>query len=288
MSRALLLINPNSRSGRGDIEPALDILRRSGIELILPVSDTYDDIERLIVEQGGEADFVIVGGGDGTLNSVVEGLLRLGRPFGILPLGTANDLARTLNLPTDLEGCARLIVQGRTRKIDLGRANEKHFFNVASLGVSSDVARELHRDLKARFGILGYALSLWRAIARRRVIKADITCDGRPLRVRAIQISIGNGQFYGGGMMIAADARIDDGTLDLVMVTQQTMWQLIRRLLIFRWGRHDLNQNVRHIRSKEIDLVTRRSLPINTDGDVTTRTPAAFRLIPEAIEVFVP
>ena len=287
MKRALLLINPNSRNGRSDIETAIDILRDGGIELVKPTSDKDCDFERGIAEQGQDCDFVIVGGGDGTLSGAIQGLLRLGRPFGILPLGTANDLARTLELPDNPEDCARVIVEGKTRRIDLGRANDRHFFNVASLGVSSDVARGLDRDLKARYGVFGYAVSLWRAVAKRRVIKADIVCDGQASKVRAIQISIGNGRFYGGGMVIAADASIDDGTLDLIIVAPQTIWQLIRRLPVFRWGHHDLNKTVCHIRSQEIDLKTRSSLPINTDGEVTTETPATFRLLPKALEVFV-
>ena len=231
---------------------------------------------------------VIVGGGDGTLNGAIEGVLRLGKPLGVLPLGTANDLARTLDLPTDLEECAHVITRGKTRKVDLGHVNGKHFFNVASLGVSSDVARELDQDLKSRFGVFGYALSLWRAVAKRRSIKARLRYEGRLVSRRVIQISVGNGRFYGGGMTIAADARIDAGTLDLVTVTPQSIWQLIYRLPIFRWGHHSLNDNVQHVKIKEIELSTKKSLPINTDGEVTARTPATFRSIPQAIEIFVP
>jgi YegS/Rv2252/BmrU family lipid kinase len=288
MPRALLLINPNSRNGDSNIETALDVLRAGGIELVSPPPLNKGDVARLIAERGAGCDLVIVGGGDGTLNHAVEGILRLGCPLGVLPLGTANDLARTIGLPTDLSDCARVIVEGRTRRVDLGRANDKHFFNIASLGVSAEVARELDRDLKARFGVLGYALVLWRVVARRRVIRADLRYEGRRLRVRAIQISIGNGRFYGGGMAIAADAGIDDGILDLVVVRPQSFWQLVARALIFRWGRHDLNDRVHHVRGRRIELRTRAPLPVNTDGEVTTETPVTFEVMPGAIEVFVP
>ena len=288
MSKALLLINPRSRNGRSDIEAAFDVLRQGGIDLAKPADDGDGDFGRVIVEQGQDCDFVIIGGGDGTLNGAVEGLVKLDRPFGILPLGTANDLARTLELSDDPVDCARVIVAGATRKIDLGRANDKHFFNVASLGISSDVARLLDRDLKARYGVFGYAVSLWRAVARRRVIKAKVTCDRRSSTVRVIQISIGNGRFYGGGMAIAADARIDDGMLDVVLVAPQTLWALISRLPVLRWGRHDLNQTVRHFRCRQVGLEMRVSLPINTDGEVAAETPATFQIIPGALDVFAP
>ncbi len=287
MARALLLINPNSRNGRADIEAALQILRRSDIELVLP--DDSADLDTVFASvRENLIDMVIVGGGDGTLNRFVEDVLALGRPLGILPLGTANDLARTLGLPESLEACAEVIAARRKRPIDLGRVNGKHFFNVASLGVSEQVTKELNRDLKARFGIFGYAIGLWRAVTRRRVIKGKIACDGRPFRLRAIQISIGNGRFYGGGMAIHADAAIDDGTLDLVMMEQRSVWQLFLALPAFRFGRHDLNENVRHMRARRIELETRTPLPINTDGEITSETPATFELVPSALEVFAP
>ena len=288
MSRALLLINPKSRNGGSDLEGALDVLRQGGIDLVKFAEPGKQSFEQAIADQGRSCDFVVIGGGDGTLNGAVGGLLKLGRPFGILPLGTANDLARTLQLPEDPIECARIIVAGVTRKIDLGCANDKYFFNVASLGISSDVARLLDRDMKARYGVFGYAVTLWRAAARRRVIRATLVCDGRSSTVRVIQISIGNGLYYGGGMAIAADASIDDGMLDVLLVAPQSLWELIKRLPMLRWGRHDLNRTVRHLRCREVRLEMRVSLPVNTDGEVTTTTPATFELRPKALDVFVP
>ena len=286
MQRALLLINPNSRNGRTDIEPALDVLRDGGLELSVP--ETGYDFNKAIAEAPDDIDRVIVGGGDGTLNAVVDSLLAFDRPIGILPLGTANDLARTLGLPADLQACAALIVEGRTRRIDLGEVNGKHFFNVASLGISTEAARALNRELKARLGIFGYAISLWRAAAKRRVIKGNLHIDHERHDLRAVQISIGNGRYYGGGMTIAADADIDDGMLDLVTVAPQPLFPWIHRLLVFRWGRHDLNEGIDHHRAKEIRLDTRVELPINTDGEITTTTPARFRVLSKAIDVFAP
>ena len=129
------------------------------------------EVERLgawIVEHRREVDLVIIGGGDGTLNAAADALIETGLPLGILPLGTANDLARTLGIPADLVAAGQVIAAGRTHRIDLGRVNGKHFFNVASLGLSVQVARELDADLKRRWGVLGYAFIVWRAIRGRR------------------------------------------------------------------------------------------------------------------------
>lgn len=286
MPRALLLINPNSRNGGTDLAPILDRLRAGGIDLQIPPKDC--DPADALGQMDDDVDRVIVGGGDGSLNAVVDELIKVEKPLGILPLGTANDLARTLQLPADPIACADVIVQGCTRKIDLGEVNGKSFFNVASLGLSTEVTRALDKDLKSRLGIFGYAVGLWRAAARRRVIRGEITIDGKQHKLRAIQISIGNGVYYGGGMAIAADASIDDGKLDLVIVTPQPLLPRLHRLLAFRWGRHDLNDDIDHHRVVEIELDTRIKLPINTDGEITTETPARFRIRPKAIEAFVP
>ena len=114
-----------------------------------------------------------------------------------------------------------MIAAGWTHRIDLGRVNAKHFFNVASLGLSVEVARQLDAEVKRRWGVLGYPLILWRAIRSRRAFRARIRCDGASMQVLAMQISVGNGRHYGGGMTIAADAAIDDGALDLVSVAPQ-------------------------------------------------------------------
>ena len=286
MPNALLLINPNSRNGRTDIDPALEVLRTGGLDLVTPADD--HDFTETILGVAHDVDLVIVGGGDGTLNHAAEALVKVDRPIGILPLGTANDLARTLELPADLPACAEVIIRGKTRRIDLGEVNGKLFFNMASLGISTEVTRNLNQDLKARLGVFGYAIGLCRAAARRRVIKGLLHFDGKRQNLRAIQISIGNGRYYGGGMTISADADIDDDMLDLVVVPPQPLFPWVHRLLLFRWGRHDLNQTIRHHRVKDIDLDTGVEWSINTDGEVTTSTPARFSILPKALDIFVP
>jgi YegS/Rv2252/BmrU family lipid kinase len=241
-----------------------------------------------IVEHRGEVELVIIGGGDGTLNAAADALIQTGLPLGILPLGTANDLARTLEVPADLADAGRVIAEGFSHRIDLGRVNGKHFFNVASLGLSVRMAQELRVDVKRRWGVLGYPLTLWRTIEAHRAFRAEIRCDERSMRIRAMQISVGNGRHYGGGMTVAADAAIDDGVLDLVSVAPQGIWGLVGNLPRLRWGWHGNGGQVRHWRCRALEIRTERPLPINTDGEVTTRTPARIDVVPGAIAVFVP
>jgi len=284
---ALVLINQGSRQGDADLLPALDLLRDAGLEVIEVSSGDPRRLQQAIAEHRDQVDRVVVGGGDGTLNAVADALIESRLPLGVLPLGTANDLARTLALPSDLRAAAAVIAEGRTRQIDLGCINGKHFFNVASLGLSTEVARELTRETKRRWGVLGYPLALWRAARKQRSFRADIRCDQERRRLHSIQICIGNGRHFGGGMTVAADARIDDGMLDLVSLAPRSLWQLILSVPGLRRGRHH-DQRVRHWRGTEIEIRTRRPMPVNTDGEVTTQTPATIVVVPEAIAVYVP
>ena len=272
-----------------DLAPALEVLREGGVHVLEERPPDVRQLGAWILDHRGVADLVIIGGGDGTLNAAAEALVEARLPLGVLPLGTANDLARTLEIPADPIAASRVIADGETHCIDVGRVNGKHFFNVASLGLSVHVARELGVEVKRRWGVLGYPLTVWRALGQHQWFRAEIRCNGQRARVRSIQISIGNGRHYGGGMTIAADAQIDDGMLDVVNVAPQGLLELIVNLPAFRWGRHDrAPRMVRHWRCCEIEIRTAQPMPINTDGEVTTQTPATIVVVPKAIEVHVP
>ncbi|MBY0514894.1 MAG: hypothetical protein K2P78_13385, partial [Gemmataceae bacterium] len=150
--RALLVVNRGSRSGEASHAAAVRHLTRLGFDLVdaapqAPVADA-------IRTHAAGVELVVLGGGDGTLNAAADALAAAGKPVGVLPLGTANDLARTLGLPTDLAAAAQVIADGHTRRIDLGRVNGRPFFNVASIGLSVAVTRRLSKGSKGWLGVV--------------------------------------------------------------------------------------------------------------------------------------
>src|SRR5690606_140476 len=157
--RALLLVNVKARQGDAAFPQAIDLLRRRGLALIDAPVEGPEAFPAAIRRHAGEADLIILGGGDGAMNLSVEAVLESGRPLGILPVGTANDLARTLGIPAALEEACAVVADGWTRRIDLGRVNGKHFFNVASMGLSVEIARCMTRQAKRRWGILSYCIT---------------------------------------------------------------------------------------------------------------------------------
>jgi diacylglycerol kinase (ATP) len=286
--RALLVVNTGSRSGQEAQDTAARILEEAGFELTREECGDAEALRATIRRLAGSVDLVVLGGGDGTMNAAAPALMETGLPLGLLPLGTANDLARTLGIPPDLEGAARVIAGGQLRRIDLGEVNGRPFFNVASIGLSVEVTRELTRETKRRWGRLGYAIATCRALWRMRPFSAEIRHGGRVVKVRAIQIAVGNGRHYGGGMTVEEDARIDDGRLDLYSIEFATLWRLLLIYPAFRAGRHGLWREVRTASCTEVEIRTRRPRRVNTDGELVTHTPARFAVRRAALSVLVP
>lgn len=289
--RALLLVNPKARRGAEAIDGVVDCLQAGGINVTVEPFDALPEIARDIVRMRENTDLIVLCGGDGTIASSALAVMECGLPLGIIPMGTANDLARTLGIPMNLAKAAEVILAGNIRRIDLGSVNGHAFFNVASIGLSADLARGLDPELKKRFGRLGYAVAAARVLLKARPFTATIREKGekeRVTRVKTFQIAVGNGRHYGGGNVIKANAQIDDGHLDLYSLELSTVWSLAAMLPSFRAGTHGAWKEVRTARSVEFEIETRKARPVNTDGEIVTSTPARFLVHPQAITVFVP
>jgi YegS/Rv2252/BmrU family lipid kinase len=286
--RALLLVNPKARRGGEAIGPVVDRLKAGGLSVTVEPFDALPEIARDVVRMRHMADLAIVCGGDGSVSSAAVAIMESGLPMGIIPMGTANDLARTLDIPMDLLAAADVIAAGHQRVIDIGTVNGHAFFNVASIGLSTELAQGLDPDLKRRFGRFGYALAAMKVLTRARRFHADIKEKGQEIGVETYQIAVGNGVHYGGGNVVQETAEIDDGHLDLYSLEMKNLWKLALMVRSFRSGKHGAWKEVRTARCVEFDIVTRRPMPVNTDGEIVTSTPAHFKVHPKAISVFAP
>lgn len=286
--RALLLVNHHSRRGHDTLSQVVTQLQSLGFELFEEPTDQTQQLSDIIRSYRGRVDIVIIGGGDGTLNAAIEGLVDTQLPLGILPLGTANDLARTLRIPQSIPKACQVIAAGQSQRIDLGKVNDKHFFNVASLGLSVQITRQLNKEAKRVWGVLAYAVTAIRVIWKARPFRAQIRLCGESISVKTVQIAVGNGRYYGGGMAVADDAAINDERLDLYSLEYHHWWQIFVLLPAMWRGRQANLQGVRTLQGKEFEIYTRKPQPINADGEIVTYTPAKFHVVPKALEVFVP
>ncbi|MEB6221510.1 lipid kinase [Pantoea anthophila] len=288
LKTALLLINPRSRKGRAAASRARTLLTQAGITLLQPAEEESRSYCELIAAYAPRIDAVIVGGGDGTLNAAAPGVMQTGLPLGILPLGTANDFARTLGIPATLEQAVQIITDGQLRAVDLGEVNQHLFLNVSSIGFSAELARNLTAESKKRWGVGGYALAALRLLRQSRPFSATLIHEEQRMPIRTVQVSVGNGRFYGGGMTVEARAAPDDGLLDVYSLEVRHSWQLIALLPFLRRGTQGRWRNVRTFSTTALTIETRRPHYINADGEIIGQTPAHFRLIAGAIQVYAP
>lgn len=286
--RALLLINRGSRQGEQNAQRARELLEALGVTVVPGRCERPEDLPEAVSEFRESVDIIVLGGGDGTLNLAAEAVMRSGLPMGVLPLGTANDFARTLLIPDDLEAACRNIVDGVLHPVDLGQCNAVYFLNVASIGLAAR-AREYRSDTAKRwFGALGYAGNVISAFRDTAPFQAEIRFGDQCHQLRSIQLAIGNGRYFGGGLAVASDAALDDGRLDLYSLEPQPTWSMIAMLPALVRGPDKSIQGVQLFEATEFRVATGRPMPINTDGELLTETPATFRVLPRALTVKVP
>ena len=283
----LVIVNP----GASRAEIATEELSRwfsAHAAAIFVRATSIDDLKQALHAHGANADRIVIGGGDGTISAALPELLRLGKPLAVLPLGTANDFARTLGVPADAMEAAEIAVGGCEHRIDVGKVNGRPFINVASIGLAAKVTEEQSRRLKRRWRVLSYLISLWRAAWAARPFYLEIELDGAPAWSGAVyQVSVGNGRFHGGGLTVSDDATIDDGKFDLYLVRPGAVWQLLAAATHLRFGfaKPDL---VKRGSATRMTLRTATPRPINVDGELDAKTPATFELLPAALTVIVP
>jgi diacylglycerol kinase (ATP) len=294
--RAALIVNTRSRSGERTFFQALDRLQDMGVTLG-PTYAVRDPVRlpetvRDVLDDGSDYDLLILGGGDGSVSSVVDFLAHHHVTLGLLPLGTANDFARTLGIPSDIEGACRTIASGKVVDVDLGLAGDNYYVNVASVGLSVEATRALSPWMKKSVGALAYPAAAIKAFLNHEPFSARLAFpdgDHEPVEYeRLLQVAVGNGRFYGGGMIVAPESGIDDRRLDLYAIELGRPRTLVGVARYLKSGDFIRMEGVRHYRTERVRLETDPELAVNIDGEVVTRTPQDFSVEHNALKVLVP
>lgn len=289
INTALLILNGNSRNGaNADIQEGLQLLENSGIHIIQRTSSSAEETVQLMQDYRNQIQLVILGGGDGTISSAAEALYKYKLTLAILPLGTANDLARSLGMSNNLPDAFQTILDNYRSKINVGVINGHYFLNVAHIGLGVTVTHELTPEVKKRWGVFSYLKAALAAFKKNRSFRVQITANGESYQMRSIQLAVGNGRYYGGGNVIDENSEIDDGLLCLYSLPPSTLWELLTRSLLLRYGKHSQMQRTFTISSTHIEIQTKRAKEIHADGEPVSKTPAIFEVIPQALEVIRP
>jgi len=223
---------------------------------------------------------------------VVDFLVEGGAVLGLLSLGTANDFARTLGIPTEVERACETIAHGEVVDVDLGLAGDDYFVNVASVGLGVEVTRALSPGLKRKAGALAYPIAAIRAFFYHQPFSATLSFpdgDHPPANFgRLLQVAVGNGRFYGGGLAVAPGADIDDRSLDVYAIELGRSRVLLGAVRYLRSGAFIHQGGVHYHATRTVRIETEPPLAINIDGELVDRPPEVFFLVPEALNVLVP
>ncbi len=273
--RVLLVVNPHSRHGRTS---GRDVRRQLALRGV-------DAAESASSPEG--LDAIVVAGGDGTFARAIGTALAFGLPMGLVPLGTFNDLARTLAIPFGVEEACATIAQRCTRTIDVARVNGAYYASEASVGVSSRLTRLQKARDKQRFGLFAVLAGALSAVKYLRPFHASVSYDGTSVRLRTVQLTIANSNHFG-GFITVEDAAIDDGWLDLYSVDIDSVGGALGLLGTVLSGRSRETENVQTLRSTAFSVTTIGRRHIVADGEPAGTTPARFEVLRGALRVFVP
>lgn len=291
MKKALLIYNPFS--GDRGILHQLDLIfekAQNNQVTLIPYRIEENKDHLLSILQTNNFDFAILSGGDGTLNTTVSFLLKnhYNLPLGILPSGTCNDFARSLNLPGTLVECLDIIFSGHTIAVDIGVINdEMYFLNTCAGGLFVDVSFNTQDELKRNFGPLAYYIKALGEVAHKKSFPLQIETDSEHIEEKALLFCILNGTHGGGFPNLIKDADISDGMMDIIIIKNCAHIGLAN--LFFRvLSQEEINSKyAQRFTTKQCFINGPSSVQLSVDGEKGPVLPVKVNFIQKALRVFV-
>jgi YegS/Rv2252/BmrU family lipid kinase len=297
MRRALLVANPASGRGSGGLARArcLEELLACGVAAEVVESPGPGLIAQAVGEHPrSDFELLLAAGGDGTVREVAEVAARLELPLGILPLGTSNSFARELGLPVAPEAAARIAGRGRVRRVDMGLAGGAGFVLCWGAGIDAEVVRRVHLGRRGGTSKLKYVAAAAGALVGHTLSGIEATVDGVCIPAGAVQLVVCNARLYGGHFVLAPEARLDDGWLDVVLVyggrgalLGQALRALRRRPLAGR-PLQGSGPGAVLLRAREVLVSGPPGVPVEIDGDIAAGLPVRITVQPGRLQVIVP
>ena len=296
----MVIHNPiaGSRDARRELDEAIEFLQGHGWDMV--VRDTYGRGDATTYAREATVtgfDSVLVASGDGTLREAVDGLVGSNVSLGTLPIGHSNVWARQLGLPVwsplknhTLLACAEAALASKVKRIDVGRAADRHFLLWAGIGFDAQVTElmEGHVGIKRRLGTFGYVVALLVESLTLVGDRVTLTVDGNVYRNRIILIIVSNAQLYGRFLRLASLARLDDGQLDICVLKGQSTAGAFAHFGRILAQRHLDDPELEYHRGRRIRVESADPLPVQLDGDPNGYTPLDIEVVPRALNILVP
>jgi YegS/Rv2252/BmrU family lipid kinase len=295
-----LIVNPAAGGGKARrLAPlAEEALRARGLTVLRADTRDLQHARELAVQAARAGEIVVVLSGDGAIGAVADALRAVpGAVLGVLPGGRGNDLARVLGIPEDLREACATIADGVPRTMDVGEVcrepGERHgsaFVGIASVGFDSD-ANRIANEAPTWLGGLVYAYGALRALVSWKPARFQIELDppGERHAFSAYTIGTANSKAYGGGMLAAPDAMLDDGLLEVIVLESIGKLAFLTKILpnVFK-GTHVNQPSVHVFRAREVSISADRPFTMYADGDPIGELPLSVRAVSAAVSVIVP
>jgi diacylglycerol kinase (ATP) len=301
-SHTVFLVNPASANGStGRRWP--ELARRAaaaGLEGATLFSERQGHLAELAREAALDgAELLVVVGGDGSVNEVVNGLAGLGRQpaVAVVPRGTGWDFSRTFGIPRKIDDAVQIALQGDVRTIDLGRASYRAwdgsdatawFANVASAGMSGAIAKRANETTKALGGKASYLWATFAVFSGWEATEIEVAVDGERRAGPMFDVVIANGRFFGGGLEICPEAEPDDGLFDVLTIGDVTKRDLVQTMPKMYRGTHLPHPKAELLRGSSVTVTSETPLPIELDGEQPGTTPVTFEVTAGALRLRVP
>lgn len=287
--RARLIYNPKSGNGRilKELDKIIEIYQKNGyfldvrrVDSSLEENDFINGIEK--------CHHVLISGGDGSINSFINILKKnkIDIPVGILPLGTANDFAKVLNIPSDIKEACKKILSSEIKEIDLGKINDEYFVNIASVGIFSNISQTTDRNLINKIGKLAYILNGIKQMTNLKKIKVIIESKEYSAIENVVSILIFNGK-SAGNFKLAYTSSIDDGYFDVIILKPETLTDLTEVSAAFVTKTH-LEKEIKSIkffRTKKIQIIGKEGYLSDIDGEKGPCLPVEIECISKGLKI---
>lgn len=292
MEKAILVYNP--LSGQRSVPYKIDHImgRFMDNDILIQPFRTYNIEEDKLLDilNNGNYSRVIISGGDGTINTVVNIMLKnnINLPIGIIPSGTCNDFARCLRIPSNLDKCLDIVLSGKTIKIDVGIVNgEKYFLNTCAGGILVDVSFSTSGELKKNIGPLAYYLRALGEMANIRPFNLKLTANGQNIDVDALMFIILNGRHAAGFNNIAGTADLTDGLMDIIII--KNCWHIDVAGILLKVLANDLlsHKSIISLKAKFCVIEGDSNVALTLDGEKGPGLPISVEFINKHLSVFV-
>ncbi len=284
-----LIVNPTAGRGRGfkRLRQVEDALRKNGATVFTEVTKSIQHAKELALSASEAGNLVVAYGGDGLIGAVGGAIAHTPTTLGALPGGRGNDFVRALGISQDPVEACEVVLAGNTRLIDVANVDGTPFLGIATIGFIG-VANEVANQAKFVRGRLVYAYSGLRALASWEPAQFELTLDGETIYRRGYSVDAANSPYHGGGLKFAPDASLDDGMLDIVVVSEASKLNFLKNLPKGFKGTHVDLPNVEVFRARQVTVNADRQFDVYADGDPIRGLPATVSVANEALRVLVP